>query len=202
MTQVNGFKGFVGYSIRELDANEVAVYCTQNTSKDLNPTLLLVQKRVNFTSDFLIRTYTSGCYYYDIETGKWSSNGMEIYEDTNLEQTHCSSNHLTSFAGGLDASPSIINFQYSFANASVSSNPTIYITVIFFICLYVFFAIGARFQDRNDAKKLNIIPLKDNYPLDNYFYELTVFTGNRNESETNSKVSNFFAPIETLGFCP
>jgi hypothetical protein len=39
-------------------------------------------------------------------------------------------------------------------------------------------------------KKLNITPLKDNYPSHNFFYELMVFTGNRNESETNLKVLN------------
>jgi len=186
MSKVNGFKGFVGYNIRELDSLEANLYCTQNRSTNMN--FPLIEKRVNFTSDFMIRTYTSGCYYYDIETGKWSSAGMEIYEDTNLEQTHCSSNHLTSFAGGLDSSPSIINFQYSFANAFFSRNLTIYITVILFIFLYVFFAMWARYQERRDMKKLNIIPLKDNLSPDNYFYELMVFTGNRNESETDSKV--------------
>jgi len=186
MSKVNGFKGFVGYNIRELDSLESNLYCTQNRSTNMN--FALIEKRVNFTSDFMIRTYTSGCYYYDIETGKWSSAGMEIYEDTNLEQTHCSSNHLTSFAGGLDSSPSIINFQYSFANALFPRNLTIYITVILFIFLYVLFVIWARYQDRRDMKKLNIIPLKDNLSPDNYFYEIMVFTGNRNESETDSKV--------------
>ena len=186
MSQVNGFRGFVGYNIRELDSNESNLYCSQKSSTNLK--FPLIQKRVNFTSDFLIRTYTSGCYYYDIETGKWSSNGMEIYEDTNLEQTHCSSYHLTSFAGGLDSSPSIINFQYSFAHASFSRNLIIFITALVLICFYVLCAIWARYQDRRDMNKLNIIPLKDNHSPDNYFYELMVFTGNRNESETDSKV--------------
>jgi polycystin 1L2 len=186
MSQVNGFRGFVGFNIRELDSNESNLYCSQKSSTNLK--FPLIQKRVNFTSDFLIRTYTSGCYYYDIETGKWSSNGMEIYEDTNLEQTHCSSYHLTSFAGGLDSSPSIINFQYSFAHTSFSRNLIIFITALVLICLYVLFAIWARYQDSRDINKLNIIPLKDNHSPDNYFYELMVFTGNRNESETDSKV--------------
>jgi hypothetical protein len=188
MSQINGFKGFVGYSIRELDVNEANSYCSQNKSNANLKLFPLIQTRINFTSDFFIRSYTSGCYYYDTQTGKWSSNGMEIYEDSNLEQTHCLSYHLTSFAAGLDSSPSIINFQYSFANASFSRNPIIYATVILFICLYVLFAIWARYKDRKDENKLNLISLKDNYPSDNYFYELMVFTGNRNESETNSKV--------------
>jgi hypothetical protein len=108
MSQINGFKGFVGFNIRELDSNETHLYCSKNMRNKVTQ-LPLIQKRINFTSDFLLRSYTSGCYYYDIQTGKWSSNGMEIYEDTNLEQTHCSSSHLTSFAGGLSLTPSIIN---------------------------------------------------------------------------------------------
>jgi chorismate synthase len=27
----------------------------------------------------MLRAYSSGCYYYDVNTGKWSSNGMDIY---------------------------------------------------------------------------------------------------------------------------
>ena len=103
MSQVNGFKGFVGYSIRELNSNETEFYCiTPNTKQTtiLINSFPLIQTQVNFTSDFLVRAYTSGCYYYDVNTGKWQSDGMEIYEDSDLTKTHCSSNHLTAFAGG------------------------------------------------------------------------------------------------------
>ncbi len=59
------------------------------------------------------------------------------------------------------------------------------------ICLYLLFAIWARYKDVKDMKKMNIIPLKDNHPSNNYFYELMIFTGNRNQAETNSKVEIF-----------
>ena len=89
MTQVNGYKGFVGYSIRELSSNEINQDCqTKLNSIDLH------WFKLNFTSDFMIRTYSSGCYSYDVYSGKWSSNGMDVYEDTNLTQTHCISNVL------------------------------------------------------------------------------------------------------------
>ena len=188
MSQINGFKGFVGYNIRELDANEAILYCFTNNS-NLKPSFPLIKNRVNFTSDFFVRSYTSGCYYYDPNTGKWSSDGMEIHEDSNLEQIHCSTRHLTSFAGGLVLARSNINFQYVFTNVSFTRNPIVYITVIFFLCLYILFAIWARFMDIRDTKKLTINLLKDNYPCDSYFYELLIFTGNRSESQTNSKVS-------------
>ena len=188
MTQVNGFKGFVGYSLRELDLNETNLYCFNLKTSPAPPS---TQNRINFTGDFMLRSYTSGCYYYDIDTGKWYSNGIDVYEDTNLEKTHCVSNHLTSFAGGLVLTPSTINFKYLYSNLVNTQNPTIYITVILFICLYIFFACWSRIMDRRDETKTGVYLLKDNHKNDSYFYELIVFTGNRSESETNSKVENY-----------
>ena len=117
MTQVNGFKGFVGFGIRELDSNETKLYCFNQRTTTRFPQ---IQTQVNFTSDFMIRTYSSGCYFYDANTGKWCSSGMDIYGDTNFEQTHCMSNHLTSFAGGFVLLPSKINI--SCANTIISRN--------------------------------------------------------------------------------
>ena len=187
MTEINGFKGFVGYGIRELDSNETSLYCSNAAL--IPQTFPLIHTQVNFTSDFMIRTYTSGCYFFDTETGKWSSNGIENFYDTNMQQTHCTSTHLTSFAGGLIVLPNNFNFDYIFANASIPQNLIIYCTVIFFLFLYFLFAFWSIVMDRIILGKLKITPLKDNNPNDNYFYELMVFTGNRPESGTHSKVS-------------
>ena len=84
MSQINGFKGFIGYSIRELDSNETDLYCSSSQANEIPKS----QNQVNFTSDFMLRTYSSGCYFYDTNTGKWSSNGMDIYEDSTMQQTH------------------------------------------------------------------------------------------------------------------
>ena len=46
ITQVNGFKGFVGYGIRELDSNETKLYCSNPNS--IPNSLPLTQKKVNF----------------------------------------------------------------------------------------------------------------------------------------------------------
>jgi hypothetical protein len=128
---------------------------------------------------------------------------MEIYQDTNLEQTHCLSYHLTSFAGGLDLTPSIINFQYAFSNVSPTHNLTLYITILVFTILYIFFAIWARYSDNRDMKKLSITLLKDNHPSQNYFYELIFFTGNRTESETHSKVDKkkYYSQLKNFSIC-
>ena len=149
----------------------------------------LIQSQVNFSSDFLLRTYTSGCYYYNTDTGKWCADGMSIFEDTNIQQTHCSSFHLTSFAGGLVVMPNKINFQYVFANISLAKNYTIYLTLICFAFLYIMFAFWAILMDNLDFGKLNIVSLKDNNPTDSYFYEIIVFTGRCKGAGTHSNVS-------------
>ena len=191
MSQTNGFKGFVGYSLRELNQTEIYLFCNK---KIVVNSLPLINTRTNFTSDFMIRAYTSGCYYYDSNIGKWLADGMEIYEDTDLSKSHCSSNHLTSFATGLVLLPQEINFQHVFADSSFTRNVYIilcyvYITVIVVICIYILFALWAKYMDFSDSKKSNTVILKDNNPLDDYAYELIVFTGNRSESGTRSKVN-------------
>ena len=190
MTQVNGYKGFVGYSLRELDSDEINVYCLNKTNLKAN-TLPVVQNQTNFTSDFMIRSFSSGCYYYDVNTGKWASDGIDVYADTNLTHTHCSSNHLTSFAGGLDLLPSTINFQYAFSNSSPKINAIIYSILLLVTSNYILLALWARWMDRRDQKKINVTFMTDNYPSDLYFYELIFYTGDKCESGTNSKVEYF-----------
>ena len=189
-SQVNGFKGFVGYGIRELNSSETSLFCLNNLTISNVKSLPLIQNQVNFSSDFLLRTYTSGCYYYEPYSGKWYADGMVLLQDTNIQQTHCYSYHLTLFAGGLQVMPNKINFQFVFANASFYTNYTIYLTLICFVILYLIFALWAILMDNLDFGKLNIIPLKDNCDADSYFYELMVFTGKLKESGTQSIVNN------------
>ena len=146
----------------------------------------------------MIRSYSSGCYYFDPNTGKWYSNGMDIYEDTNLEQTHCLSNHLTSFAGGLVILPSDINFQYVFTNPELVKSLLVIIFIILITCIYILFAIWSRYMDIQDEKKMNLVLLNDTNPSDSYFYEVIAFTGNKSESGIKSKVIRFFLSIAVL----
>lgn len=180
----------MGYGIRELNNNELNAYCLNSSYFKLNSPPLITYV-VNFSNDFFLRTFTSGCYYYDVSAGKWSSSGLEVLSDTEINKIHCSSSHLTTFAGGLVVLPSAINFEYVWANASFIQNPIIYSTVIALTCLYVLIAIIARVMDIRDKKKLNIIPLIDNSPHDNYFYEIITFTGMRPTSGTDSKVNYY-----------
>jgi len=180
---VRGYKGFVGYSIRELTTNETDTYCVKGQMPTSPPT-----EATNFTVDYQVRVFTSGCYYYDLASGKWISHGLEVYADTTISKTHCGSQHLTQFAGGLIVLPSKINFEYVWANASFLKNPWIYTTVIVVTCLYVLLALWAYFMDRRDKLRLGVTLLSDNLSNDQYYYEVIVFTGTRSQAATDSNV--------------
>jgi hypothetical protein len=197
MTQVNGFKGYLGIAIREIESN--LIDC-QNRHAITNEMLtnLFSSKNKSFTSDYWLRIYTAGCYYSDPITFEWSSYGMEILSDTSITQTHCQSNHLTSFAGGFIVLPPAIDFNKAFANASFLDNPVIYSTVIALISIYILLAIWARWMDVRDSKKHGVTLLRDEEEEceskeDNkYAYEIIVFTGGRMHAGTKSQVSLFF----------
>ncbi|CAF1690108.1 unnamed protein product, partial [Adineta ricciae] len=46
----------------------------------------------------------------------------------------------------------------------------------------------ARFYDKKDLEKLGVTPLIDNKKSDEYFYQILVFTGQRKDAGTESKV--------------
>ena len=142
----------------------------------------------SLTSDFYFLSYTSGCYFLDLSTGKWSSEGVEVQSDTSIFYTHCKTSHLTSFAGGWVVLPQSIDFNYVFANASFEKNKTIILTVSIVLALYVLFAIWGRYMDKQDLLKIGVAPLIDNQPGDNYLYEIIVYTGQRKDAGTDSKV--------------
>ena len=188
--EVNNRKGLVGIGIRELTVTEMSQYCPN--SKPSNPPFIPISttnSSKTLTSNFNYLSFTSGCYYMDLSTGKWSSDGVEVQSDTSILYTHCKTNHLTTFAGGWVVLPSAINFDYVFANASFDKNKTIYLTVIILFVIYILFAIWGRYMDRQDLLKIGVAPLIDNQPGDNYFYEIILFTGARKDAGTDSKVS-------------
>ena len=108
---------------------------------------------------------------------------------TNLYETQCFSSHLTSFTSGLRVVPQSVNWEYVFANADFVKNKIVYLTVVCVSVIYVLLIIYARFQDRKDLLKLGVTPLPDNHRTDEYFYQILVFTGQRRNAGTNSKVS-------------
>ena len=198
MSQVNGFRGYLGIAIREIEAG---LKDCQKSNATTNEMLidLFSSKYQSFTSDYWLRIYTAGCYYSDPITFEWSSDGMEILSDTSLTRTHCQSNHLTSFAGGFIVLPPAIDFNKAFANASFLDNPVIYSTVIALISIYILLAVWARWMDVKDNKKQGVTLLGDEKcenKEEKYAYEIIVFTGGRMHAGTKSQVLFLFFRVK------
>ncbi|CAF4232511.1 unnamed protein product, partial [Adineta steineri] len=173
------------FGIRELNSTEMNNYCLNNSS--VNTSLPITDQPFSFTSNYELRLYTSGCYYLD-ENNDWKSDGLIVGSLTNLYETECLSTHLTTFAGGFIVLPAPINWSYVFANADFMKNKTVYLTMIFTSIIYIVLLIYARFKDKKDFEKLGVTPLADNNKSDHYYYQILVFTGQRTNAGTDSKV--------------
>lgn len=182
--KTSGHRSIV-FGLRELNCTEMIDYCS-NVSINHPP---ISNERANLTANYELRIYTSGCYYLD-QSNTWKSDGVRVGLLTNFDQTQCFSTHLTEFTGGLRVLPSPINWSYVFANADFMKNKTIYVTVICVSTIYIILIIYARWKDRKDLEKLGVTPLPDNHKADRYMYQLIVFTGQRKDAGTKSKVTS------------
>lgn len=142
----------------------------------------------DFDTNYSIKIYTSGCYFFDYNQRIWSGEGCYV-ANANTAMTHCKCNHLTSFGSGFFVAPNLIDFNYVFANAGFVDNITIYMTVVITLTIYVILLIWARNADRESIKKLGATPLPDNISKDKYLYEIQVFTGDRDAAATDSRVN-------------
>jgi len=172
------------FALRELSTDEVFNYCSNNSLINSFP---VTDESFNFTSDYSLRLYTSGCYYFD-ENNQWTSDGLIVGSLTNHYETECFAKHLTTFASGFFVLPSPINWNYVFANLDFMKNKTIYLTIIIISIFYIIVMIYARYKDKKDLEKLGVTPLADNHSSDQYFYQILVVTGHRRNSGTKSKV--------------
>ncbi|KFM61455.1 Polycystic kidney disease protein 1-like 2, partial [Stegodyphus mimosarum] len=141
----------------------------------------------DFSTNYSVRIYTSGCYFYNYDLRIWSGAGCYV-ENATAALTQCKCNHLTSFGGGFFVAPNTVDFSYVFANAGFADNVTIYMTIINIMLIYLALLAWARRQDIKDKEKLGATPLPDNDPEDKYLYEMIVVTGNKDAAATDSKV--------------
>ncbi|XP_066983276.1 polycystin-1-like protein 2 [Macrobrachium rosenbergii] len=140
----------------------------------------------HWTTNFTIRAYTSSCLFYNAETDSWDHDGCKV-QYANYSHTICSCDHLTSFGSGFFPQPNKIDFN-KLLKMNAADNPTIIITMIATVCIYIMVLIWGRFKDKEDLTKLGATPLPDNDPRDKYLYEIMVFTGGNEEAATKSKV--------------
>ncbi|CAF3678781.1 unnamed protein product [Rotaria sordida] len=139
---------------------------------------------IQFSSDYSIRMYTSGCYYLD-DNNNWQSDGLIVGSKTNESFTQCYSTHLTTFAASLVFPTPVPWHSLDF---DFKRNITIYITLIIIGLVYFLTTGFSYYKDGIDAKMLMVIPLSDNNRHDKYLYQLVVFTGMRANAGTKSKV--------------
>lgn len=64
------------FGLREMNSNEFEDYCSNNSIQS-NISSLIFTKPFNFSSNYKIRTYTSGCYYLD-SNQNWRSDGLIV----------------------------------------------------------------------------------------------------------------------------
>ena len=73
------------FGLRELNSSEMHLYCLNNNSQ-MNPPI--TNERFNFTSNYALRVYSSGCYFLD-ENNQWNDRGLRVGNKTDHDQTHC-----------------------------------------------------------------------------------------------------------------
>ncbi|KAG0419460.1 hypothetical protein HPB47_004076 [Ixodes persulcatus] len=149
--------------------------------------LTLTDVSREFSTNYSVRIYTSGCYFFNSKTKGWSADGCFV-SNANYALTKCKCNHLTSFGSGFFVMPNTVDFSYVFANAGFADNVTIYMTVVVTMLVYIVLLIWARYEDKKDLEKLGATPLQDNDPKDKYVYEIVVFTGDKKGAATDSNV--------------
>jgi len=82
--QTRNHKSLV-FGLRELNSSEIVSYCSNNNSQMNLP---ITNERFNFTSNYALRVYSSGCYFLD-ENNEWNDRGLRVGNKTNHDQTHC-----------------------------------------------------------------------------------------------------------------
>jgi hypothetical protein len=120
------------FGLRELNSTEIIDVCS-NISIVSPP---ITDDRFNFTSDYELRIYTSGCYYLDANNN-WQADGLVVGPLTTPYVTQCYATHLTTFASGFTLFSAPINWNYVFSNADFVKNKTVYLTVIFVSMVYI-----------------------------------------------------------------
>ncbi|XP_023932388.1 uncharacterized protein LOC106168381 [Lingula anatina] len=187
--QVGNKTGKYYVGIRQLADNETELYGPQWTNFTGNFTEAFTGAN-NITTNYTMRTYTSGCYFATVGMTAVSTEGCIVGNKTTHYSTQCYCTHLTSFMGGWVVQPNTIDWNFVFSGAAAfDRNPTLYITEMLIAVLYIMTAIWARRQDKKDVEKLGVSPLPDNDPNDHYLYEMIVFTGMRRNAGTESKVN-------------
>ena len=110
------------FGLRELNSTEISRFCINSSINYTFPPI--PNDPFNFTSDYQLRIYTSGCYYLNIDN-QWKSDGLLVGPMTNHYETQCFSTHLSTFAGGFLIHAKPTTWNYVFTDIDFCVNPTV-----------------------------------------------------------------------------
>ncbi|CAD5124264.1 DgyrCDS12559 [Dimorphilus gyrociliatus] len=146
-------------------------------------------------SQFVIESSEARCRAWNEETKKWTTEGCEVDKSSTTTTLKCKCKKVTTFlkafSGGVTL-PKVnkINFKRIFNNfaALLAANPTVLSVLLSILFVYTLLGIWTRRRDKRDLEKWGTMPLRDNRPLHNYYYQVSVYTGVRAGAGTKSNV--------------
>ena len=116
--QTSGHRSLI-FGLRELNFMEMMQSCGSHSTRNQGPPL--TNTRFNFTFDYELRLYTSGCFYLD-KNNQWKSDGLTVGPLTNHYEAQCFSTHLTQFASGFKVLPEPTTLNFSFTDQLISQS--------------------------------------------------------------------------------
>ncbi|XP_033737386.1 polycystic kidney disease protein 1-like 2 [Pecten maximus] len=157
------------------------------TSSDKILYLGLRTENRNGITKLQIALYVLDCLFWDDKTKQWSRSGLSLGNITTYSEAPCESTHLTTFGTNVFVPPNTINFNTVWSKFS-ADNVAVISTVGGLLVVYFLVLFCVRRADKRDVTKWAIYPLCDNLSTDRYHYQITVYTGMRQNSGTTSKV--------------
>ncbi|KAL4222250.1 Polycystic kidney disease [Mactra antiquata] len=139
--------------------------------------------------NYTLKLWWGQCLYWNVSQEAWLPDGCNISQDSTLEVTKCSCNHLTTFGGRIQLVPNKLSFTDMEGFFSLNRNLvtlTLVCIVIIIYCILLFLCYQA---DLHDNRKGGIVYLLDNSPMDQQKFEITVETGFWKGAGSTAKIS-------------
>ncbi|MEQ2239228.1 hypothetical protein ILYODFUR_002316, partial [Ilyodon furcidens] len=145
-------------------------------------------KSVNAT--VAVTSIAAQCKYWNETRSLWSEDGCRVGALTTSLVTQCLCNHLTFFGSSFFVMPNLVDVSRTAELfATFANNPVVVCFVGCIFAAYLLVVVWARRKDLLDSTKVKITILKDNDPLAEYRYMLTISTGHRHGASTTSQVT-------------
>ncbi|PAA59473.1 hypothetical protein BOX15_Mlig010540g1 [Macrostomum lignano] len=165
------------------------LYCVFVTLSQATVKFDTSTKPINPNTVYEFAFFIDNPVYFDEEKQKWKTDGISVGQLSCPSQMHLEVTHLTSFASDMVVPPNTIDFNTVWSKfKNLSENAAVFSTVISTLILYIILMIWGRIMDKKDIKRWGATNLQDNIPNDTYHYQISVMTGYRKGSGTNSKV--------------